>query len=123
MVAFALEWKLDNFYSLEEAAMGQPQVQERKAMLIQEVQQLKSANVPKAEAFNRLNAQGKTIPASFLKYYNLEEVPSGKSLKENRKTESLDVEPFKTEITHVCRPKRQQSLKVSSIYDCCRNCS
>ncbi|GAB6277736.1 MAG: hypothetical protein SAMD01599839_22760 [Rectinema sp.] len=100
--------------------MGQPQVQERKAMLIQEVQQLKSANVPKAEAFNRLNAQGKKISwPTFLKYYNLEEVPSGKSLKEKyEKRKAFDVEPFKTEIIHCLSANSgNKDLKVSSIYD------
>jgi len=36
-------------------------VQLHKAMLMQEVQQLKSANVPKAEAYKRLNKEGKKI--------------------------------------------------------------
>ena len=62
------------------------QVQLHKAMLMQEVQQLKSANVPKIEAYRRLNAEAKKISwPTFLKYYNADEVPSAKSIARTTK--------------------------------------
>ena len=47
------------------------QVQLHKAMLMQEVQQLRSANVPKIEAYKRLNAEGKKISWPTLSLLNL----------------------------------------------------
>ena len=96
------------------------QVQLRKAMLMQEVQQLKSANVPKIEAYRRLNAEAKKISwPTFLKYYNADEVPSAKSISGNyEKQKVFDVEPFRKEIIRCLEANRDnKDLKVSSIYD------
>ncbi|HQH94101.1 MAG TPA: hypothetical protein PK905_01720 [Rectinema sp.] len=96
------------------------QVQLHKAMLMQEVQQLKSANVPKIEAYRRLNAEAKKISwPTFLKYYNADEVPSAKSISGNyEKQKVFDVEPFRKEIMRCLEANRDnKDLKVSSIYD------
>ncbi len=96
------------------------QVQLHKAMLMQEVQQLKSANVPKIEAYRRLNKEGKKISwPTFLKYYNADEVPSAKSISANyEKQKVFDVEPFRKEIIRCLEANiDNKDLKVSSIYD------
>ena len=96
------------------------QVQLHKAMLMQEVQQLKSANVPKIEAYRRLNAEAKKISwPTFLKYYNADEVPSAKSISANyEKQKVFDVEPFRKKIIRCVEANRDnKDSKISSIYD------
>jgi len=118
-VVSSLEWKVViTFILWKETAMRQ--VQLHKAMLMQEVQQLKSANVPKIEAYRRLNAEAKKISwPTFLKYYNADEVPSAKSISGNyEKQKVFDVEPFRKEIMRCLEANRDnKDLKVSSIYD------
>ena len=100
--------------------MGYTQVQLHKTMLREEVQQLKSAKVPKLEAYKRLTQEGKKLSwPTFLKYYNAEEVPTPKSIDEKyEKKKAFDVEPFRNEILRCLKANEDnKALKVSSIYD------
>ena len=116
-VVSRIEWEVViTFILWKETTMRQ--VQLHKAMLMQEVQQLKSANVPKIEAYRRLNAEAKKISwPTFLKYYNADEVPSAKSISGNyEKQKVFDVEPFRKEIIRCLEANiDNKDLKVSSI--------
>lgn len=100
--------------------MGYTQVELHKTMLREEVQQLKSAKVPKLEAYKRLTEEGKKLSwPTFLKYYNAEEVPTLKGMDEKyEKQKAFDVEPFRSEILRCLKANEDnKALKVSSIYD------
>ena len=87
---------------------------------MQEVQQLKSANVPKIETYKRLNKEGKKISwPTFFKYYNADKVPSAESISGNyEKQKVFDIEPFRKEIIRCLEANRDnKDLKISSIYD------